>query len=336
MKNTFITIKDIASALNISPSTVSRALKDHPDISQETKDKVVQYAQDMGYQPNSIALSLKSRRSNVIGLIIPEIVHHFFSSVISGIDEVASTAGYNVIISQSNESHEREIHNTRTLLGSRVDGMLISRTKETTDYAHFKHINNAGVPMVFFDRTCQGINADNVIIDDKRAAYDATKYLINTGCKDILHLKGPDSLTISHQRLSGYRHALNDNGIAFKEERVIEADNFEKGVQALQDLINTNNLPQAIFAVNDLTALGAISALKEAGIKVPEQISVVGFTNGMIGRLSEPPLTTIEQNGYLMGKKAAELLLERIKSDEVLPPRTEIIPTKLIVRKSTF
>lgn len=336
MKNTFITIKDIASALNISPSTVSRALKDHPDISQETKDKVVKYAQEMGYQPNSIALSLKSRRSHVIGLVVPEIVHHFFSSVISGIDEVASKAGYNVIISQSNESFEREIHNTRTLLGSRVDGMLISRTKETTDYDHFKHINAAGVPMVFFDRTCQGINADNVIIDDKRAAYDATKYLINTGCKDILHLKGPESLTISHQRLSGYRHALGDNGIAFREDRVIEADNFEKGLDAVKKLIDEGNVPQAVFAVNDLTALGAISALKEAGIKVPEQVSVVGFTNGMIGRLSEPPLTTIEQNGYLMGKKAAELLLERIKSEEVLPPRTEIIPTKLIVRKSTF
>ena len=336
MKNSFITIKDIASALNISPSTVSRALKDHPDISQETKDKVVKYAQDMGYQPNSIALSLKSRRSHVIGLVVPEIVHHFFSSVISGIDEAASKAGYNVIISQSNESYEREIHNTRTLLGSRVDGMLISRTKETVNYDHFKHINAAGVPMVFFDRTCEGINADNVIVDDKRAAYDATKYLINTGCKDILHLKGPENLTISHQRLSGYRHALNDNGIVFKEERVIEADNFEKGQQVLKELIKNDELPQAIFAVNDMTALGAISSLKEAGIKIPEQISVVGFTNGMISRLADPPLTTIEQNGFLMGKKAAELLLQRIDSEEVLPSRTEIIPTKLIVRKSTY
>lgn len=336
MKNSFITIKDIAAALNISPSTVSRALKDHPDISQETKDKVVKYAREMGYQPNSIALSLKSRKSNVIGLVVPEIVHHFFSSVISGIDEVASKAGYNVIISQSNESYEREIHNTHTLLGSRVDGMLISRTKETTNYDHFKHINAAGVPMVFFDRTCQGINADNVIIDDKRAAYDATKYLINTGCKDILHLKGPESLTISHQRLSGYRHALSDNGIVFREDRVIEADNFEKGEQEIAKLIEKGDLPQAIFAVNDLTALGAISALRDAGIKVPEHISVVGFTNGMISRLSDPPLTTIEQNGFLMGKKSAELLLERINSEEVLPPRTEIIPTKLIVRKSTF
>ncbi len=336
MKSTFITIKDIARALKVSPSTVSRALKDHPDISQETKDKVVAYAQEMGYQPNSIALSLKNRQSHVIGLIVPEIVHHFFSSVISGIDEVASKAGYNVIISQSNESFEREIHNTKTLLGSRVDGMLISRTKETLDYDHFSHIDAAGVPMVFFDRTCEGVNADNVIIDDKQAAFDATDYLINTGCQNIVHLKGPENLTISHQRLTGYRQALEKHGIPFKNENVIEADNFEKGETAIKRMLSDNHLPEAIFAVNDLTALGAISALKKAGVNIPEQVSVVGFTNGVISRLSDPPLTTIEQNGYLMGEKAAKMLLERINSDEELPSRTEVIPTKLIVRKSTY
>ncbi|HKK60637.1 MAG TPA: LacI family DNA-binding transcriptional regulator [Salinivirga sp.] len=336
MKRTFITIKDIARALSISASTVSRALKDHPDISQETKDRVVAYAREMGYQPNSIALSLKSRQSHVIGLIVPEIVHHFFSSVISGIDEVASKAGYNVIISQSNESFEREIHNTRTLLGSRVDGMLISRTKETVEYDHFRHIDAAGVPMVFFDRTCEGVNADNVIIDDKKAAFDATEYLINTGCKKIVHLKGPENLTISHQRLTGYRQALEKYAIPYKNEYVIEADNYEKGENAIRQLLSEHKLPDAIFTVNDLTALGAISALKEGGIKIPDQVSVVGFTNGVISRLSDPPLTTIEQNGFLMGEKAAKLLLERINNEEELPSRTEVIPTKLIVRKSTY
>ena len=336
MKNTFITIKDIARELNISPSTVSRALKDHPDISQATKDRVVAYAREKGYQPNSIALSLKSRQSHVIGLIIPEIVHHFFSSVISGIDEVASKAGYNVIISQSNESYEREIHNAQTLLGSRVDGMLISRTKETVNYDHFRHIDASGVPMVFFDRTCQGVNADNVIIDDKKAAYDATEYLINTGCKNIVHLKGPENLTISHQRLTGYKQAMEEHSIEFKPQNVMEADNYERGEAAVKQLISEQNLPEAIFAVNDLTALGAMAALKEAGIKIPEQISIVGFTNGIISRLSDPPLTTIEQNGFLMGEKAARLLLERINSEEGVPSRTEIVPTKLIVRKSTY
>ncbi|MFO7864987.1 MAG: LacI family DNA-binding transcriptional regulator [Salinivirgaceae bacterium] len=336
MKKTFITIKDIAQALKIAPSTVSRALKDHPDISQETKDKVVDYAGKMGYQPNSIALSLKSRTSHIIGLVIPEIVHHFFSSVISGIDEVASEAGYNLLISQSNESQVRETHNIHTLMGSRVDGLLISRTKETTDFEHFKQIEKAGVPMVFFDRTCKEVEADNVIIDDKRAAFDATEYLINTGCKTIVHLKGPENLTISHQRLTGYRQALEQHNIPYNEELVFEADDFEKGKKITDQLIIEKKIPQAIFAVNDLTALGAIAALKEAGIRIPEQVSVCGFTNGAISRLSDPPMTTIEQNGFLMGKKAAKMLLERIESEESLPPRTEIIPTKLIVRKSTY
>ncbi len=336
MKNSFITIKDIARELGISASTVSRALKDHPDISQKTKDRVVEYAQRMGYQPNSIALSLKSRQSHVIGLIVPEIVHHFFSSVISGIDDVASEAGYNVIISQSNESFEREIHNTKTLLGSRVDGLLVSRTKETTDYEHFRDANKAGVPIVFFDRTCEGVNADNVIIDDKRAAFDAVEYLINTGCKDIVHLKGPENLIISHQRLTGYRQALEKYNVPLKKENVIEADNFEKGKAAMQKLIADKRIPEAIFTVNDITGLGAMMALKEEGLKIPEQVSIVGFTNGIVSRLSDPTLTTIEQNGYLMGKTAAKLLLERIESETELPPRTEIIPTKLIVRNSTF
>lgn len=336
MKKIFITIKDIARELGIAPSTVSRALKDHPDISQKTKDKVVEYATRMGYHPNSIALSLKNRTSHVIGLIIPEIVHHFFSSVISGIDEFASQAGYSLIISQSNESFEREIHNVRTLMGARVDGILISRTKETTNFEHFKHIEAAGIPMVFFDRSCHNVVGDNVIINDKNAAYNATSYLINTGCKDIVHLKGPANLTISQQRLDGYIQALNEHDIKFDENKVVDADNFEKGKAAIEQLIKAKNIPQAIFAVNDLTALGAISALKEAGIKIPEQVSVCGFTNGQISRLSDPPLTTIEQNGYLMGQIAAKLLFERIKSESILEPRTETIPTKLIIRKSTL
>lgn len=336
MKKTFITIKDIAKELNISPSTVSRALKDHPDISQETKDKVVEYANRMGYQPNTIALSLKNRTSNVIGLIIPEIVHHFFSSVISGIDEVARQSGYNLIISQSNESFEQEIHNVGTLMSARVDGIIIGRTKETTNFEHFTHLETAGIPIVFFDRQCHDVTADNVIIDDQNAAFNATSYLINTGCKKIVHLKGPENLGISNQRLAGYKQALEQHNLEYSEEMVIEADSFEKGKSVVERIIREKSLPEAIFAVNDLTALGAISALKEAGIKIPEQVSVCGFTNGIISRLSDPPLTTIEQNGYLIGQKATKLLFERIKSDIQLPSRTEIIPTKLIVRKSTY
>lgn len=331
-----ITIKDIAAELGISPSTVSRALKDHPDISIDTRNKVLELANKAKYRPNAIALSLKNRKSNVIGIIVPQIVHHFFSSVISGIDTVAHNAGYNVLISQSNESYEREIHNTHTLISSRVDGILVSITKTTNDYQHLNTIKESNIPMVFFDRSCEPIEADQVVIDDEKAAFEATEYLIKTGCKRILHFKGPNNLLISKKRLEGYLNALQKYNIPKDESLIIEGDTFDDSERITSGLIESQNLPDGIFTVNDMTALGAISALKKGNINIPEQVSVIGFTNGLISGLSDPPLTTIEQNGYLMGCKAAEMLLERIKNGKDTPPRTEVIPTKLIVRKTTF
>lgn len=330
-----ITIKDIAAELGISASTVSRALKDHPDISEETKKKVLEIASRDKYRPNPVALSLRSKKSNIIGVVIPQIVHHFFSSVISGIEKVANDNGYNVLISQSNESLQREIHNIQTLMHSRVDGILASKTKETVDFGHFEDIKNNEVPLVFFDRSIDSIDADGVVIDDESAAYNATEYLIKTGCTRIVHFKGPESLTISKKRLGGYIKALEANNIIIDEQLIIESDSFDLGFESINNLINEGVIFDGVFAVNDLTALGAVSALKKHNVSIPEQVSVIGFTNGIISKMSDPPLTTIEQNGFLMGCKAADLLLDRIKNGNKPPFKTEIIPTELIIRGTT-
>jgi LacI family transcriptional regulator len=334
MKRHQTTIKDIAKKLNISASTVSRALKDHPDISKETKEKVKNLASELRYKPNAIALSLQSSKSNIIGIIVPQIVHHFFSTVISGIEEYASNLGYNVLICQSNESLKKEISNTQTLISSRVDGIIVSRTKHTENYKHFENIIENDIPLVFFDRTCPGLKSDRVIIDDYKAAYEATEYLIKTGCTKIAHFSGPENLKISAKRLWGYRDALKKNNIPLNEDLIIKADDFNKGKKAVNYLLKSNKVPDAIFTVNDITAAGAIQELKLNHLRIPEDVSVIGFTNELISSITDPSLSTVEQNGYQMGLESAKLLIDRI-NDVNDTDVTKIIPTKLILRDST-
>lgn len=337
MKHHQITIKDIAKQLGISPSTVSRALKDHPDISAHTKNKVKTLAKELKYRPNAVALSLQSNKSNIIGIIVPQIVHHFFSSVISGIEKYASEKGYNVIITQSNEIINKEIKNCQILVSSRVDGIIVSRTKHTTDFKHFQNIIDKDIPMVFFDRTCHGLKTDRVIIDDYRAAFEATEYLIKTGCKKIAHFSGPETLKISAKRMWGFRDALKKNDITIDENLIIKADSFEDAKKITTKLISDKNIPDGIFTVNDMTAAGAINILHKNNIKIPEEVSVIGFTNGIVSTITDPPLTTVEQNGFKMGQKSAKILIKRIEDDneENIAFINEIIPTKLIIRKST-
>ena len=337
MKHHQITIKDIAQQLGISPSTVSRALKDHPDISALTKNKVKTLAKELKYRPNAVALSLQSNKSNIIGIIVPQIVHHFFSSVISGIEEYATEKGYSVIITQSNEIIKKEIKNCQILVSSRVDGIIVSRTKHTSDFKHFQNIIDRDIPMVFFDRTCHGLKTDRVIIDDYRASYEATEYLIKTGCKKIAHFSGPEILKISAKRMWGFRDALKKNNMPINESLIIKADNFDDAKKITQQLISNNNIPDGIFAVNDMTAAGAINVLHKNNIKIPEEVSVIGFTNGIVSKITDPSLTTVEQNGFEMGKKSAEILINRIEdeNEENINYINEIVPTKLILRKST-
>jgi len=336
MKNGLTTIKDLARELNISASTVSRALKNHPDISEETKRAVHELAQKLNYQPNALALSLKQRRSNTIGVIIPEIVHYFFSSVISGIEDVAYDAGFNVIICQSNERYEREVANAKTLLANRVDGILISITKETADYQHLYNLQKNNMPMVFFDRIVPGMQADQIIIDDFDAAYRATRHLIESGRKHIAHFTGPLKLLIGRNRKEGYIKALEEEGFKIDEKLIIEADTFEKAQLAIMRLLNEKRKFDSVFASNDLTAIGAMQTIQKKGFKIPDEIAVVGFSDGRFSGITNPTLTSVDQHGYEMGTTATRMLLKRITSQEDYHFETKILNAELIVRGSSL
>jgi len=336
MKGRQVTIKDIARQLGISPSTVSRALKDHPDISNETKKAVTELAQKLKYQPNVLALSLQSAKSNTIGVIIPEIVHFFFSSVISGIEDVAQKEGFTVMICQSNESYEREVSNAQALFAHRVDGVLVSISKETTNYDHLNFFLENEIPLGFFDRKGRDIEADAVLINDFQSAYIATSHLIETGHRRIAHLTGPLTLTICSERLRVYCKALEDHEIEVDKELIVNADNMEMGAVQIKDLLSHPVPPDAIFAVNDNTAVGAMRAIIEAGLRVPEDIAVVGFSDGRIARLTTPTLTSVDQKGFEMGKEAAKLLIERIQHSQIeIPPRLKVLDGELIIRESS-
>ena len=336
MKKSQVTIKDIAKKLNISPSTVSRALRDHPDISTQTKKRINSLAEELDYQPDSIAQSLKKRRTNLIGVIVPEIKHNFFSAAISGIEEVAYRAGYAIIVSQSNESYDRECVNVRALISNRVAGLLISISQTTEISDHFKLLERQGIPFVFFDRVCEDIEASKVVVDDFHGAFKAVEHLINSGYKRIAHLAGPKHLSISQQRHNGYLSALNKHKIQYNENYVVHGGlNEEDGIKGFQKLLKLDQLPDALFAVNDPVAIGAFEKIKEHGLKIPGDIALVGFSNNPITALIEPPLTTVSQPAYKVGKAAAELLIEQIKSGENFIPRKEVLKTELIIRDST-
>lgn len=342
MKYIQVTIKDIARELGISPSTVSRALKDHPDISPETKKAVNELAEKLNYQPNIVALNLRQSKTNTLGVIIPEIVHFFFSTVISGIEDVAYSAGYNVILAQSNESLEREKTDIKALFNSRVDGMLMSISRETTSFDHIESIISKGVPIVFFDRVYNNDQLSKVVVDDLEGAKEATLHLIEQGCKRIAHLEGPPNLTISTQRLEGYLQALKQHKIPVSKEliQLCPFGSIEEGKLATEKLLNLKNPPDAIFASNDPAAMGAMQAIKERGLKIPHDIAVVGFSNWLFSSMMEPPMTTVDQPGFEMGQEAARLLIRHIemteKDDAEVTPETKVLKTKLIVRASSI
>jgi DNA-binding LacI/PurR family transcriptional regulator len=330
-----VTIKDIARELGISPSTVSKALKGHPDISRSTKMAVRELVEKWNYKPDPIALSLKGGQSKIIGVVIPEIVHYFFSTVISGIEDLAYDSGYHVMFCQSNEDYEREVRAVQTLLSSRVDGILVSIAKVTRNYDHFREITRKKIPLVFFDRICDEIETDRVIVDDEAGAYEAVNHLIRTGCRNIIHLSGPPEVNIGINRMKGFIRALKDNNMAVHYENIINCDTSGDAVKIIPDLLRRKTKPDGIFAVNDLTAAEAMKIIKQHGYRVPEDISIVGFTSGMISDLTDPPLTSVEQHGYIIGKEAVKLLINRIGSTNNPPFQTRIIETRLVIKGST-
>lgn len=335
MKSHRTTIKDIAKQLGISASTVSRALKNHPDISEKTKNAVVELSKKLKYRPNQIALNLRKSENKTIGIVIPQIIHYFFSSVISGIEDYSYKKGYSILLTQSNESYEREVKNINLLMNSGIAGVLISRTKETTNFAHFHKLLNYDIPIVFFDRSCPALKTDRVIINDEYAAYIATEHLLKTGCKKIIHFRGPKNLQISTKRQTGYLEALRNYKIPINKDYIIKCDNFDDAKIEINNLLNKKVKFDGVFTVNDDTAAGAVIALKERKIKIPQQVSVMGYSNDLISKLISPKLSTIEQPGYLMGYTATKMLIERLESTQEIRPRTEVISTKLILRDST-
>ncbi|MEA3503784.1 MAG: LacI family DNA-binding transcriptional regulator [Bacteroidota bacterium] len=338
MRSSHVTIKDIARKLNVSPSTVSRALKDHPEISAKTKKVVKELAALLGYRPNQVALSLRSQRTNTIGIIIPEIVHHFFSSVISGVEDVAIEKGYNVMIFQSGESYSKEVLNTQSLYASRVDGLLVSLSKGTKDYEHFRNLLNHGVPIVFFDRICEGVKTDRVIVDDYGGAFEAVDHLIKQGSKKILHYSSSEEMLIGRNRISGYKDALDEHNIPFDEKLIVKCDTYEEALKITEDVIKANPDIDGVFAVNDFTAIGAMNVIKKMGKKIPEDIAIIGFTNSISSMFTDPALSSVDQHGKEVGRESVRLLLKRLAegdAEEDHTPQTRIVRTDLVIRNSS-
>ncbi|MCR9015871.1 LacI family DNA-binding transcriptional regulator [Aquiflexum gelatinilyticum] len=340
MKSGQATIKDIARELNVSTSTVSRALKDYPGISDETKRKVKELADKLHYRPNAVALSLRKSKSFTIGVIIPEVVHFFFSTVISGVEEVAFANGYNVILCQTNEKFSRERSSVETMLSNQIDGVLVSFSRETTNFDHFKKMIDREFPIVFFDRIPDLENTINVTVNDYQGAYNAVKHLIDQGFKKIVHLSGPDNLAISKQRKEGYLDALKDSGIVAKPEWILECPyGTEKESISITTALfkNNENRPDAIFAHHDIVAAGAMMALKSLGLKIPEDVGVVGFSNWQFSSMIDPPLSTVSQPGFQIGETATKILLDLIhkKTNMESISQNIVLDTELLIRKSS-
>lgn len=339
MKSNQITIKDIAKELKISPSTVSRALKDHPDISQETKKNVLELANRMDYQPNFIAWSLRKSKSNTIGVLIPNIVHHFFSTVISGIEDIAHDQGYHIIMMQTNESYHREMECIKAMMLNRVDGLLVSVSSETADYEHIKNLVRKNIPLVFFDRRSSEIEATSVEVDDYGGSFKAVEHLIETGCTHIIHLAGPEKLLISQRRKQGYLDALKKHHIYYDDSYVIESDNLKKSYATVTRLLKEGKIIDGIYTSNDNSAVGAMKAVKELGLHIPQDVSIIGFGDDPICQVIEPQLSSVCQSGYLMGQTATACLLQQMQileeEEECYIPINKTLDTKLMIREST-
>ena len=335
-----VTLKQIAEKLNISITTVSKALKDYPDVSKKTKRLVKEMAETLNYTPNNFAVNLRTKESKTIGVIIPEVVHHFFSSVLEGVMAQAEKKGYMVIILQSNESYELEKKQLNLLISKQVDGILISLANETADFSYLNDIIRNGKPLLMFDKIAKIVNCSKVIIDDRKAAYNATQYLIDIGCEKIAHFRGPLLPQNSIDRFLGYKKALVDNGYEYDPKLVFICEHMtlEDGANNAKKLLELDAKVDGIFINTDIAAIGAISELKKQGVKIPEDISIIGFSNYLMSSVVSPPLSTIHQPGYEMGKNAFKLLYKEIKirkKDINFVPKTIILDTELIIRDST-
>jgi len=330
------TIKDIAKRLNISLSTVSRALRNAPDVSEETRQAVLSLSQELNYQPNRLALSLRQNQTHTIGVIIPNL-DYVLSQMVRGIDEVALEAGYTVMVCQSNESFGREILNTQRLLESLVDGFIISVSSETKSFEHFKKIQDRNLPVVVFDRITPHLSAPSVRLDNQAGGFMATEHLIEQGYKRIAALAGPDNLGISNSRLEGYKHALKKHKIKLDPDLILHCDfNQDYAYFATQELLSMKKRPDAIFTISDRMAIGAMLAIKKKGLQMPTDIGLVGFNNEPVTGLVTPSISSVEMPSFEMGKAAAKLFIETMHNKETAAAIEKILHPKLIVRESSL
>ena len=339
MNDNNITMKDIARALNTSVATVSRALSNSQSISKERREAIQQYAREHNFTPNILAKDLRNTKikpAKIIGLILPEVIHYYFATVLDGVEEEARRRGYRVIVGQSHESYEREKELCHAFYESRVCGIIVSLAKDTKDYQHFRELQASGLPLIFFDRICHGINASRVVVDDYNGAYNAVSYLVKTGCKRIAFFGSPMHLEISKNRYNGYKDALQQNGLPLDEKLVRICDNREDAERVTPELLLLEQRPDAFFAINDDTAIGILRVVKRSGLRVPDDVSIIGFSDGFRSRASDPQLTSVNQRGQEVGREAVDILVSEVEgtlpADKV---NKRIVRTGLVIRGTT-
>jgi len=333
-----VTITDIARELNITAATVSRALNDHPGIRDTTRKMVKETATRLNYRHNKVASSLRLGKSNIIGVIIPSAETNFFGSVVHGIEKVANENNYNVLIYQSNELYEYEKKGIQTFLQSQVDGVLASISKETINLDHYSEIRNRGIPLILFDRTNDKLGVSTVEVDDFMGAFQATKHLIGSGCRRIAHIAGQQHVNIFNLRLKGYIEALNVHGIVLDDDLISFGKvSVESGRECMKKLLEGPSMPDGVFAVEDFTALGAMQAIKTAGLRIPDDIAIIGFANEAFGEYLTPSLSTVNQQTVTMGEEAAKLMFEYLRGElQVdLKPKKLVLTPQLICRESS-
>jgi DNA-binding LacI/PurR family transcriptional regulator len=338
-ENVSLTMKDIAAEMGVSVATVSRALKDSPRISKELRQKIQQYARDHNFTPNVLAESLrhsKVKPQKLIGVIVPELVHYYFMTILKGIEEEAEAHGYRVVVAQSGERYEHEVRLCQSFFENKVCGVIVSQAKDTQRYEHFQRLIDAGVPLVFYDRICTGVNASRVVVDDYMGAFNAVTHLINTGCRRIAYFGSQLNLEIAKNRFNGYKDALLKHGLPFNEELTRICDNRADAEMLTPSMFDGDVYPDAFFAVNDDTAIGILYSVKRMGLRVPEDISICGFTNGVRATSCDPMLTTVEQRGVRVGEEAASILIGHVEGTIPMDhAEKRIVRTRLILRGTT-
>jgi len=331
-----ISLKDLANELRVSISTVSRALKNHPDISHDLTRKIQEVARLRNYAPNPLAMGLLKQQTKMIGVIVPDIVTHFYASIISGIESVAKEKGYYIVISSSNESFAKESESVENLLRTRVEGLIVCLSQETSQFNHFKRVINDETPLIFFDRVCEHLNVPTVTVDGREAVISIIRHFYENGCRRIAYISGPEHLNISKNRKEGYLAGLQQYGLPFRSQLLIECKlNPEDASIAARKLLNLKIKPDAIFGINDTIAFAAMKEIKKHGLKIPEDIALIGFTDEFHSTVVEPALTSVTHPTFQMGQEAARLFFKWVENGGPFSQNV-VLPTELVVRDSSL